>query len=295
MHKFRTMTDRHDIMWFDTLDSTNEEVRRQIDNLDNLSVVSALTQTAGRGQRGNSWSSAPGHNLTFSILLKFADDTSNDFHSSLPRLKAVDQFVISEVAAISVAKLLDNHGISASIKWPNDIYAGNRKICGILVENILRGNNVYRSIVGIGLNINQKNFDVSLPNPTSMLLEIEKHKCFTDYCSETYNTHCLLEEFLDIFSDYCRSFLISKTRHTELRDIYLSKLWRLNITASFRDLTVLPKGHSVAPIVTGKEIAEGREFVGIIRGLSPIGSLLIEDIKANSIKEFAFKEISYIL
>ena len=119
MHKFRTMTDRHDIMWFDTLDSTNEEVRRQIDNLDNLSVVSALTQTAGRGQRGNSWSSAPGHNLTFSILLKFADDTSNDFHSSLLPLKAVDQFVISEVAAISVAKLLDNHGISASIKWQN--------------------------------------------------------------------------------------------------------------------------------------------------------------------------------
>ena len=128
-----------------------------------------------------------------------------------------------------------------------------------------------------------------------MLLETEKHKCFTDYCSETYNIRSLLEEFLDIFSDYCRSFLISKTRHTELRDIYLSKLWRLNITASFRDLTVLPKGHSVAPIVTGKEIAEGREFVGIIRGLSPIGSLLIEDIKANSIKEFAFKEISYIL
>ena len=295
MHKFRTMADRHDIMWFDTLDSTNEEVRRRIDSLDNLSVVSSFAQTAGRGQRGNSWYSAPGENLTFSVLLKFASGDSGSSSDCFPYLKAVDQFVICEIAALSVVELLDRHDISASIKWPNDIYIKEKKVCGILIENVLRGSGLFYSILGIGLNVNQRNFDVSLPNPTSMLLETDKQLCFTNCKSEIFDSKCLLDEFVDIFTEKCNEFLVSEADHSKLRDSYLSRLWRLDTPSLFRDLTVLSGGHSVSPIVTGRDIPEGREFTGMIRGLYPIGNLLVEDIKANSVKEFAFKEIGYIL
>lgn len=289
------MAYRHDIMWFDTLDSTNEEVRRRIDSLDNLSVVSALTQTEGRGQRGNSWSSAPGENLTFSVLLRFSADEQDQHTSCFPFMRATDQFVISEIAALSVVHILEKYGIPASIKWPNDIYVDESKICGILVESNLRGSGISFSIVGIGLNVNQKYFDVSLVNPTSMSLERDRYNCFTDYKSDDYDIRCLLNESVEIFAEKCNEFLMSEHAYSRLRDTYLSRLWRLNTPSGFRDLTVLPGGHSDAPIVTGHDIEEGREFTGIIRGLSPIGNLLVEDIKANSVKEFAFKEISYIL
>ena len=286
------MADRHDIMWFDTLDSTNEEVRRRIDSLDNLSVVSALTQTEGRGQRGNSWSSAPGENLTFSIILKFRRGDASSEESScdsavLPQLKAVDQFILSEISSLALVRLLENHGIRASVKWPNDIYIGSCKVCGMLIENSLLGSSVSSSIIGIGLNVNQRNFDISLPNPTSMLIEDMKKE---------FDLPALLDEFMNIFVNFIDRFMDDRQdSFDELRDEYLSHLWRLNETARFIDYTVLPSGHSDKPVVTGITDIAGKEFTGIIRGLSPIGNLLVEDIKANSVKEFAFKEIGYIL
>ena len=286
------MADRHDIMWFDTLDSTNEEVRRRIDSLDNLSVVSALTQTEGRGQRGTSWSSAPGENLTFSIILKFRRGDASSEESScdsavLPQLKAVDQFILSEISSLALVRLLENHGIRASVKWPNDIYIGSCKVCGMLIENSLLGSSVSSSIIGIGLNVNQRNFDISLPNPTSMLIEDMKKE---------FDLPALLDEFMNIFVNFIDRFMDDRQdSFDELRDEYLSHLWRLNETARFIDYTVLPSGHSDKPVVTGITDIAGKEFTGIIRGLSPIGNLLVEDIKANSVKEFAFKEIGYIL
>ena len=160
------MTKKHDIMWLDTVDSTNDEARRHISDIDNLSVLSALEQTAGRGQRGNRWTSRPGENLTFSIVLKS------------PVLMADDHFALNEIAALSVTDFLSIYGIKAEIKWPNDIYVDGRKICGILIENSFRGKSISTSIIGIGLNINQRNFDVNLPNPTSMVL-----------CSPTSGSH----------------------------------------------------------------------------------------------------------
>lgn len=286
------MADRHDIMWFDTLDSTNEEVRRRIDSLDNLSVVSALTQTEGRGQRGNSWSSAPGENLTFSIILKFRRGDASSEESScdsavLPQLKAVDQFVLSEISSLALVRLLENHGIRASVKWPNDIYIGSCKVCGMLIENSLLGSSVSSSIIGIGLNVNQRNFDVSLPNPTSMLLEDMKKE---------YDLKALLDEFMDIFITFFDRFMDDRQdSFDELRDEYLSHLWRLNETARFIDYTVLPSGHSDMPVVAGVVNGEGREFTGNIRGLSPVGNLLVEEHTTGQIREFGFKEIGYIL
>ena len=150
--------------------------------------MSALTQTAGRGQRGNSWKSEPGKNLTFSIVLKFTDNSDM-------MIKAIDQFVLSQITALSVVELLSRHDIQAQIKWPNDIYVDGKKISGILIENSLRGEWISHSIIGIGLNVNQRNFDVSLPNPTSIAL-------LKDGSAPQTDLRLLLEEFMDIFRNY---------------------------------------------------------------------------------------------
>ena len=257
------MTKKHDIMWFDTIDSTNNEAKRRIDSLDNLSVLSATEQTAGRGQRGNTWSAKPGENLTFSIVMKFG-------HGDLTPVRALDQFVISEIAALSVVDLLGEHDIEAKVKWPNDIYVGSKKICGILIENSVRDAFIASSIIGIGLNVNQTVFDPSLPNPTSMVL-----------CNLTPSSVVtpkeLLEEFMDIFKSYCRRYLNITGGYTRLRKLYLSQLWRNNEPAEFIDSTT------------------GQQFKGTIKGLSEIGLLRVLDIEKGELKEFAFKEIGYII
>ncbi len=177
------MTKKHDIMWFDTLDSTNDEARRHIDDIDNLSVVAAGVQTKGRGQGDHIWLSPKGINLLFSIVLKF----------SIGQMHAKDSFRISAAASESMVEFLRLHGIDSWIKPPNDIYVGDRKICGTLIENSVRGSWVTYSIIGIGLNVNQQNFDVTLPNPTSMVLETDK---------EAYDIHVCLNEFLNILEKH---------------------------------------------------------------------------------------------
>ena len=176
------MESKTDIIWLERVDSTNDEARRHISEIDNLSVVSALEQTKGRGQRGNTWLSMPGENLTFSLIVK-------DF-----RIKANEQSAISQATALSLTKLLGRHGIEARIKWPNDIYAGDNKICGILIENSLKGMEIDWSIIGIGLNVNQTSFPEDLPNPTSMRL------CTGN--SNPYNIRRILEEYIEIFTGY---------------------------------------------------------------------------------------------
>ena len=180
-------------MWLESTDSTNNEAARRIDSLDNMSVVSALSQNSGRGQRGNTWLSEPGANLTFSIVLKYSAAT-HEVSQSLPPLEAKHQLAISVITALSVIELLETYRISARIKWPNDIYVGEKKICGILIEHSIKGIMLSHSIVGIGLNINQRNFDVSLPNPTSIVL------C-RDELGRVEPTDCL-ERFMDIYKRY---------------------------------------------------------------------------------------------
>jgi BirA family biotin operon repressor/biotin-[acetyl-CoA-carboxylase] ligase len=279
------MSKKHDIIWLQSVDSTNEEAKRHISDIDNLSVLSALEQTAGRGQRGNTWTSNTGENLMFSIVLKD------------PKISARDQFVLNEIASLSVVDFLSMHGISARIKWPNDIYVGSKKICGILIENSLHGTAISSSIIGIGLNINQRNFNVNLPNPTSMVL------CRAE--DGPFDIHRCLEEFMDIFTSLHDRFLTSACDLSPLRQRYLSSLWRLGEPSLFIDYTFLPRGHLEGPmnLCTGKapdtgisySDQTGNEFPGIIRGLSPTGNLLVEDLSTGLTREFGFKEIGYIL
>jgi BirA family biotin operon repressor/biotin-[acetyl-CoA-carboxylase] ligase len=198
------MESKTDIIWLERVDSTNDEARRHISEIDNLSVVSALEQTKGRGQRGNRWSSQPGENLTFSLVVK-------DF-----RIKANEQSAISQATALSLVDLLSRHEIKARIKWPNDIYAGDEKICGILIENSLKGSEIDWSIIGIGLNVNQTAFPEDLPNPTSMKL------CTGN--SNPYNTREILEEFMGIFTGYYREYLNGNGALDRLEEQFVSNL-----------------------------------------------------------------------
>lgn len=252
------MKSKHKIIWLNEVDSTNEEAKRHISVIDNLSVLTALSQTAGRGQRGNSWLSAPGENLTFSIVLKYE-----------PKVKAYDQFVISEIVSLSVVDFLSSYGISARIKWPNDIYVGDRKICGILIEHSVTGDSLSSSVVGIGLNINQRNFNVNLPNPTSMVLS----------GAESMDIQQCLEEFIDIFKAYVERYLHIKGGYAKIRKMYLAQIWKMDVPAEYIDY---------------KSDPEGRRFTGVIKGISDVGLLLVKDNDSGDIQEYGFKEIGYI-
>ena len=173
------MAKKYDIIWLDEVDSTNKYLRRHIDSLDNLSVVSVLLQTEGRGQGDHKWHSAKGQNLIFSILLKNPD------------IPAAQQSEISDAVSESVVELLHRHGIKAWIKPPNDIWVEQKKICGILIEHSLRSSRISWSIIGIGLNVNQISFPDDLPNPTSMALEKEGGRLGD-----------ILNEFLEIFTNF---------------------------------------------------------------------------------------------
>ncbi|MBP6454521.1 MAG: biotin--[acetyl-CoA-carboxylase] ligase, partial [Bacteroidales bacterium] len=130
-----------DIIWLETIDSTNKEALRRSDDLTDFTILAAEYQSEGRGQKGTSWESAKGSNLTFSLVLK------------PDMIKAENQFIISQIAAVGVYEYLVSKGIDAKIKWPNDIYVGDKKIAGILIENFIEGDSLSESIVGVGLNL----------------------------------------------------------------------------------------------------------------------------------------------
>lgn len=140
--------------------STNSEMAARL-TAPHGAAVTALEQTAGRGQRGTSWESEPGANALFSVLIR-------------KNVPVAEQFIMSMLVSLaikgSIDRTLAEHGSErrARIKWPNDIYVGEEKICGILIENILRGALIHRAIIGAGINVNQTKFVSDAPNPTSI-------------------------------------------------------------------------------------------------------------------------------
>lgn len=142
---------------FDSLASTNSRMAQMAGGLRHGDIVICREQTAGRGQRGNSWEAAPGANLTFSLMLR-------------PRvLPPARSFEMSMAVSVGIVRALrDILGKEILIKWPNDIYAGDLKLAGILIENSFSGNAIDHAIVGIGLNVNQTVFVSDAPNPVSM-------------------------------------------------------------------------------------------------------------------------------
>ena len=148
----------------DATDSTNAYLKDLLvaENPPDGTVVQAIWQQKGRGQFGRTWLSEPGKNLTFSILKKFE------------QLKVSDQFLLSMVTSLAIITVLKKHGVpDLQVKWPNDILSGKHKICGILVENMVKGEWLKASIIGIGLNVNQEDFPTDL-SATSVKLETGK-------------------------------------------------------------------------------------------------------------------------
>lgn len=146
------------ILRYNTLKSTNSEAARIVAELKHGDVVTTHEQTAGRGQRGNTWESEPGKNLTFTVFLR------------PPRWKAADSFLLSMVVSIAIVDSLNDvlEPETVKIKWPNDIYWRDLKLAGILIENSFNGPYIDHSIIGIGLNVNQTVFVSDAPNPVSM-------------------------------------------------------------------------------------------------------------------------------
>ena len=195
-----------DIRWYDTVESTNDEARRLLGELDNLSVIAARCQTAGRGQGDHKWHSRSGENLTFSVVLKFGGE------GALAPLAARDALLITETVTLALRLYLADEGIKAHIKWPNDIYVGDLKVCGILIENILKGPDVDASIIGIGLNLNQTVFPEDIPNPTSLSLltgrsydpegELVRFHRILSECAEKTNTADGRRYLDKVFNEY---------------------------------------------------------------------------------------------
>ncbi|WP_301748249.1 biotin--[acetyl-CoA-carboxylase] ligase [uncultured Duncaniella sp.] len=156
-----------EIIKIESTDSTSSHLAGIAEGCAHGTAVMARVQTAGRGQRGNSWEAEPGMNITLSLLLRPEG------------LEPARQFIISQAVSLAIVEMLDNFiGADAvSIKWPNDIYVNDSKIAGILIENVISGSAISRSIVGVGLNVNQTEFLSDAPNPVSLKQLLPKLWC----------------------------------------------------------------------------------------------------------------------
>ena len=198
------------IIKLDAIDSTNSYLKKLLkkESLDDLTVVISRHQTEGRGRNGNIWVNKPSLNLAFSIYKRFKN------------FEIDKKFMLNVICSISIYETLKKYNLNElTIKWPNDIMAGNKKISGILIENNIRGNIINHSVIGIGININQVEFK-NLPSATSIFIETGKLNSVETIAIELQNT---LEKNFNHF----------KINEYELINYYNSLLYRKNETSNF--------------------------------------------------------------
>jgi len=236
-------------IWLDRVDSTNSYCMKLAENGDPEGlVVAAYFQEQGRGQRGNTWESERGKNLTFSLLLR-------------PTFMRVEeQFSISKMIALSICDWLKSKKIKPLIKWPNDIYVGDKKIAGILIENSFSSPILDISIIGIGLNLNQTFFSPEIPNPTSLLL----------LTGMSHRPENVLSEL--IMSIQTRYLQLKNGLKEKVSDDYLKSLYRFQILSNYSSI-------------------DG-PFKAKIIGVKPLGELILETENGQQ-KSFGFKEITF--
>ena len=200
MNNSRTIGEN--IIYLSEVNSTNLYASQLIkDNkFSEGTVVVAQNQTSGKGQAENKWVSENGKNLTFSVIL------------TPVFLSAERQFLLSKIVSLSIIDFLNKFSIlDISIKWPNDIYVGNKKIAGILIENSIKGLKYDTSIVGIGLNINQTQFSADIPNATSLKILLNKDfdlkECLNSLLEklETWYDQLKLQNYQLIDDEYLNS------------------------------------------------------------------------------------------
>lgn len=235
----------------DAIDSTNDFLKslNNQETLNNFTMVSAENQTKGKGQRGATWNSEVGKNLILSILIK-------DFIT-----KSEDIFNLSVITSLAISSVLEEWKIpELSIKWPNDIMSYNKKIGGVLIENTIKNGGTISSIVGIGLNVNQTNFE-NLPKASSMAV----------ICNTQFDKSILPELIALKMKD-----LIEKwpTQSEILWETYYGKLFKKGIPMTFKNML-------------------NQNFMGIIVGVSPSGQLNIR-LEDDSIALFDIKEVQML-
>ncbi len=218
--------------------------------VENFTIVSTDNQTKGKGQVGAVWNSEAGKNLTFSVLVKDVI------------VESVSVFILNTLVSISIIKALEKFKINnLAIKWPNDILSDQKKIAGILIENIFKGNNEIVSIVGIGLNVNQFYFD-NLPQASSLAILNNKE----------FDKDLILTEVHHQLKFHCTQ--IANSVKKDFWKEYHDYLFKKSIPSVFLDI-------------------DNHKFMGIIKGVSKFGKLqvILDD---DSIKEFDLKEIKML-
>ncbi len=240
----------NDLIELDFTGSTNDYCRKLLKEgiLAEGTVILADFQSEGKGQSGSFWESEKGKNLTFSIILY------PEF------LNVRKQFLIAMSISMALIDFLSHISINSEIKWPNDIYVNNRKIAGILIENSVIKDRIINSVIGIGININQKVFSRNIPNPTSFILESDKSADL----KITYKSLLLyLNKWINLLYDL---------KYARIKESYLKHLLLLNKKASYTD-------------ITGK-------FEGAVVGIEEDGMLLIKTDSGN-IRKYYFREVSF--
>lgn len=235
------------VIYLPSCHSTNDVASERIAN-DQWSagdIIITSNQTAGKGQRGNLWQSNPDENLTFSILLR-------------PQfLRAHDQFNLNIAISLGIVEYLNSLRAGFMVKWPNDIYFNEQKLCGILIQNNLKGKFLESSIVGIGLNINQREFEN--PKATSLALILNRPL-----------------SLIDTFDGIC-SFIEGKYLQLKSDQISVLKEQYLNRLLGFKKK---------------RKFENDRVFEGIIKDTTASGKLIIET--GLGLEEFDLKEIKFL-
>jgi BirA family biotin operon repressor/biotin-[acetyl-CoA-carboxylase] ligase len=235
----------------DAIDSTNEFLKglSAQQDLENFTVVTVENQTKGKGQRGAVWNSEVGKNLIMSVLVRdFLTDINAIFNLNIA-------FSLAVIAALKKKNIPD-----LSIKWPNDILSANKKIGGILIENSIKSDAAILSIVGLGLNVNQTNFE-GLPKASSLSIIIGQNLDKEELLSE-------------IMANLEKNVAESLQNPTNLRQQYVDLIYKKDIPMPFMN-------------------QNNKKFMGIIQGISPIGRLLVLLVD-DSVVEFDIKEVQML-
>lgn len=237
---------------FEQIDSTNAFLQRQQSDCDIRNwVVSADEQTAGKGMGSNSWESEVGKNLTFSLA------------ADMSFLPAERQFLLSEAVPLGIVEVLDKllPVEKLSIKWPNDIYYGNRKLAGILINSTIKASMMDISIIGIGLNVNQIQFQNWPTHPVSLKLITGKD----------FELQPLLEQLAEHIIKKVEQL---KSDPTIIEQSYLKRLFRYRTWADYE--------------------VDGKVLRLFMTGIDPFGRLQLVD-EQQTLYTFDIKEIKFVL
>ena len=250
-------------MFIDETHSTSSLLRETYDDsLPHLFTIRTDFQTAGRGQAGNSWESERGKNLLFSALLRYND------------LYAVEQWRLSMLVAVALWDVLAKYLPESQlrIKWPNDVYFGDKKLVGILIENSLSGKYVGYSIVGIGVNINQTQWLSNAPNPISM----------KEISGREYDAEMLMNQWITSVQSW-------EMRTTdEIKTAYHQRLYRRNGWYEYVEREV-----NLTPTAIAQRGTED-SFLAEIVDVTKQGELVLR-LQNNEEKIYHFKQIRFVI